>query len=82
MCSPDGQTDVATYDTLTVIAATACLRLLVRPNLEKELTAFDLDQGARLLEILQDLGVELRPIDDDLDSAGSLKPTARAIDGA
>ena len=69
-------------DPLTIIAATAYLRLMVRPNIDKELTAFDLDQGARLLEILQDLGVELRPIDDDLDSAGSLKPTARAIDGA
>ena len=69
-------------DPLTIIAATAYLRLMVRPNIDKELTAFDLDQGARLLEILQDLGVELRPIDDDLDSAGSLKPTAHAIDGA
>ena len=62
MCSADGQSG---NDPLIVIAAAACLRLLVRPNLEKELTPYDLDQGMRLIEILRDLGVELRPLDPE-----------------
>ena len=52
-------------DPLTIIAATAFLRVAVRPDIQKVLTAYDVENGELLIEVLRGLGVELRPIDPE-----------------